>query len=194
MTNYDNFLNKKVEVNLKDGIKVDNLQEAIKNGVVGLNQTKFNKFFPGEYIKSKNYVAGTSGWRFDGDGSAEFNTGGGSFASGYATRTTGSGSGEETITIGFAPKLIKITAIGDATTDGQSWGQWNSDGDNCLYSYLDGSNITKRDNQAGLILFVWDAGKSSVSSAEISSTTSTSFVIDWLAVNHTVLYLWEAFG
>lgn len=99
------------------------------------------------------------------------------FICGQDTRTAAEGSGTQTITTGFQPRLIQIFAVAEASGDGMVWSQGCYDLSNygCVYST---GNIMYDYAGADRITYLYH-GAGNAMEAEISSTAGTSFTLTW---------------
>ena len=114
-------------------------------------------------------------------------------ATGRTSRSTGEGTGTQKISIGFRPKLIKITAVGDGNNSGMSWGTYTLSASNgCLAKNYDGTNWIS--NSYSYIIYVWNSGGTSNGQASISSIDDTSFTLNWTQMAMTTNFIWEAYG
>lgn len=194
---YDKFLNKKEDIDLSDGVTLSNVQEAIKNRTIGLNQTKIDTLFPNEYIQSKNYIADTSGWRINGDGTAQFNSGVGNVAAGNGTRTSATGTGTVDVSCGFEPKLIKIHAYCDLPGGWTGWSVGHATGATgeayMAYSRT-GGGVWEKQGGGTYIIYVKNDGQTASTIADISAVDSDGFTINFSTMGVNVFYMWEAWG
>lgn len=127
------------------------------------------------------------------DGTLEINAngtwtkiGGGNSASGYEHYTSG---GVKTITCGFAPTTIKITAFNDSAGVRYSIGQYTSTGQSCIFL------TTNWHYLPGYIAYVMDGSGAEINGGAVNAITSTGFSINWFDyVSGTTDLIWEAYG
>ena len=119
--------------------------------------------------------------------------GGGSVAKG--TDQAPNTATTQTITCGFTPKLIKITAnVSSGTSYNLCIGSATSTSDescNVIYKY---AATILTDNVAGYIIATFDATGSGTSAASISNISSTGFTLSWLDVTVRPFFTWEVIG
>jgi hypothetical protein len=114
-------------------------------------------------------------------------------AFGQDSRTTAQGTGTQTITVGFEPKIIVIEAIYASTNGGKSFGSMDATTANCNFEYQNGGS-PQRTFDGTKVITVNDNNASNSSKAASDGFTSTEFKLDWTVVDVNVNFLWIAIG
>lgn len=121
-------------------------------------------------------------------------------ATGSDSRTIASGAGDQKITCGFRPKLIKITAQAKAATsdnNGDSVGTSSAVGTyNCLYRYYyTTSSVWVNDSRTDYIISVFPAGTGTgIARASLTSIDNDGFTLNWVSVGVECKFIWEVIG
>lgn len=124
------------------------------------------------------------------------------FYIGNSSRSTSDSSGTQVITVGFAPKMIKIRAVEYATglevlgrSDGHATSISNS---YCIYTLQDTTTSTESsDEDASNIIRIYDDISSPNGwTATVSAIDSTSFTLNWTKVSGGInlLFIYEVWG
>lgn len=113
------------------------------------------------------------------------------YATGY---TASAGNTTDTLSPGFQPKLIKITAYASSSSPaddvGFSIGHWSASGQQCISRYGVRSRIYTSN-----VARCYDDTATNGEVGVLGNVTSTTFDIVWAqAGSGSVTYLWEAFG
>lgn len=114
---------------------------------------------------------------------------GGRYFAGTDTRST---TGDKTLTCGFTPKMIKITAFSNAQNAGLSLGVWTSDsGNDCMTRYRDTNWINTLQEK---IIAVPADGGTNETRATITATSSTGATLTFSAAPTAISYIYEIYG
>lgn len=115
-------------------------------------------------------------------------------ANGYAQAP--STTSNQTVTVGFRPKLIKITVgFTDGSYSGESVGSATSTTtEQCVYSYWNGSKIVFDHTESFIIVAPCDTGGSYKCVATLDSISDTGFTLYFGDVTVRPTYHWEAIG
>jgi len=144
------------------------------------------KDFPGQFAFFGNnlYVNVEGTW---------YMVNGGKYAIGTKNINSG-GTGNETLTVGFTTKFLKITSFA-AGANGATCEGWGTSASsyNCFRRYLDSGNWTST-NSDSFIIWVVDGGAANPTKAIISSITATTVVLEVTDAGTDVAFKWEAFG
>lgn len=121
-------------------------------------------------------------------------TSGNKFSSGFGSKTAGSGNSDESITTGFQPSMIKITALPSGNNSSFSFGTRYSVYSKCLYKYKNGSGNFVAGTDSNYVILVWDDGLNNNTEATFVSFDTNGFTINWYADDVSIVYLWEAYA
>lgn len=109
------------------------------------------------------------------------------------SRTTGEGTGPQTITVGFKPKIVIIHAVHAATSGGVSFGSMDKDASKCTLTFENGG-APQRTFDATKIINVKNNNGVAESRAQFAEFTNTGFKLDWVEVGVNVEFLWIVIG
>lgn len=124
-------------------------------------------------------------------------SGGGNYAAGQVSRTTGQGTGTQAITgLGFKPKMIRAVSYIDGYSKSCCWGV-AVDGVGEFYSnftYLSAGGAWDWNSGTTFFVNLYSNSGTSDAVASIASYDPDGFTISWDNVTSDFYIQWEAFG